>query len=261
MQSLRDKLLKAGLVSEDAAKKAEAEKAAMPVRAAPSERRDDRPPRRDDRPPRRDDRPPRRDDRPMPPRDARPPPPRSARPPPRHEAPVQVHVHVPKLPPMQGSKESHRLQARKQLELDKQLRELAHHNAVPLEVGATPFYFVTRKNKLRRMEMTPEQAKQLEMGELAVVERPDPDKIEHALVPPAIAEQMLALSERSVRFLNKEGAKVGFLTDEEINTRASEADAPAEPEAPASHAPPQTAAEPKPDESQTFITIKRSPLP
>jgi hypothetical protein len=35
MQSLREKLLKAGLVSEDAAKKAEAEKAATPAAAPP----------------------------------------------------------------------------------------------------------------------------------------------------------------------------------------------------------------------------------
>lgn len=164
---------------------------------------------------------------------------------------------MPKLPPLQGSKEAHRLQARKQVELDRALRELVLSNTVPVEVGATPFYFVTRKNKLRRLEMTPEQAKRLEMGELAVVERPDPDKIEHALVTPAIAEQMLKLSERAVRFLNKEGAKVGFLSDEEIHQRASEADA--EPEAAAQ--PVAAAAEPSKEGGETFITIKRSPLP
>ena len=115
MQSLRDKLLKAGLVTEESAKKAEAEKAAMPAARAPSaERREDRP-RRDDRPPqRRDDRPPqRRDDRPPPPR-------RDGPPPPRREA----ESRVPKLPPLQWSKEAHRLQARKQVELDRAMREL-----------------------------------------------------------------------------------------------------------------------------------------
>ena len=127
MQSLRDKLLKAGLVTEDAAKKAEQEKAAKPAPAAarppPSERREaprdsnrDRPPRRDDRPP-----PPRRDDRP---------------PPPRRE----VETRVPKLPPLQGSKEAHRLQARKQVELDRTLRELVLSNTVPVEVGPLMFH-------------------------------------------------------------------------------------------------------------------------
>ncbi len=145
------------------------------------------------------------------------------------------------------------------MELDRQLRELVLANTVPVEAGATPFYFVTRKNKLRRLELTAEQAKRLELGELAVVERPDPDKIDHALVTPAIAEQMLKLSERAVRFLNKEGAKVGFLTDDEIHQRASEADAPAETAAPEAAAP---SAEPEaPREGETFITIKRSPLP
>lgn len=225
MQSLRDKLMKAGLVTEEAAKKAEADKAARPAQAPRAPRRDERPaPRRDDRPPpRRDER---RRDEALPPR-------------------------VPKLPPLVGSKEANRQAARKQLELDKQLRELVIANAVPTDVGATPFYFVTRKNKLRRLELTEAQAKRLESGELAVVERPDPDKIEHALVPAAIAEQLKGLSERAVRFLNKEGAKVGFLSDDEINARAREADEPATPEAnDAGEAP----------EAETFITIKRAPI-
>lgn len=170
-------------------------------------------------------------------------------------------MRIPKLPPLQGSKEAHRLNAKKQLELDKQLRELVLANTVPTDVGATPFYFVTRKNKLRRLEITEAQAKRLEAGELAVVERPDPDKIEHALVLPAIAEQMLALSARAVRFLNKEGAKVGFLSDDEISARASEADVP-EPAAAAEPAASEAAAAApgeKPSEPETFITVKRSP--
>ncbi len=224
MQSLRDKLMKAGLVTEEAAKKAEADKSARPPPRPPRSDAPPRPPRSDARPP-----PPRRDDR-------------------RRDEPVALRV--PKLPPMQGSKEANRQAARKQLELDKALRDLVHANTVPTDIGATPFYFVTRKNKLRRLELTEAQAKQLEGGELAVVERPDPDKIEHALVPAAIAEQMKAMSERAVRFLNKEGAKVGFLSDDEINARAKEADEPATPDA---------VEAPKSD-ADTFITIKRSPL-
>lgn len=226
MQSLRDKLLKAGLVTEDAAKKAESEKTAKPARPV-SEARSNASSTSPERTPEKS---------------------RNSRPPPRRDE--RVEPRLPKLPPMQGSKEAHRQAARKQVELDKQLRELVYANAVPVEVGATPFYFVTRKNKLRRLEMTAEQAKRLELGELAVVERPDPDKIEHALVTPAIAEQMLKLSTRAVRFLNKDGAKVGFLTDEEIHQRAAEANAPAEPEA-------NEAAE---SQAETFITIKRAPL-
>ena len=57
-------------------------------------------------------------------------------------------------------------------------------------------------------------------------------------------------------FPNKEGAKVGFLSDDEINARANEADAPETPDAPETAASPASRVEP-----QTFITIKRSPLP
>ncbi len=259
MQSLREKLLKAGLVSEDAAKKAEAEKA---TQAAPP-RHDDRPPRRDERPPRRDDRPPRRDDRPPPPRrDERPRSfgaPGSNRPPP---APPRI----PKLPPLAGSREANRLMSKKQLELDRTIREKVLAAQVPTEVGATTFYFVTRKNTLRRMELTEAQAKRLELGELAVVERPDPDKIEHALVPPAVAEEILALSPRAVRFLNKPGAAVGFLSESEISQRSSEAttgevadENPIDPEEPADK-PAEGLSGSERQEQGPFITIKRAPL-
>ncbi len=72
-----------------------------------------------------------------------------------------------------------------------------------IEPGETTFYFMTRKGKLRRLELTPAQAKQLEDGALGVVERPEPAQIEHSLVPAATAEQMFALSKKSVRFLNR----------------------------------------------------------
>lgn len=244
MQSLRDKLLKAGLVSEDAAKKAETDASKKPTREATPSRRDERPPRSDARPSRRDDRPPRSEARP-----------------PRHEdrrRDEPIASRLPKLPPLAGTKEAHRQQARKQLELDRQMRELVLTHTVPTDVGATPFYFVTRKNKLRRLELTEAQAKLLESGQLAVVERPDPDKIEHALVTPEIAEQLLALSPRAVRFLNKEGAKVGFLSDEEIHSRAAEADAPETPDVPEATEATEVAS--RPGEPETFVTIKRAPL-
>ena len=180
MQSLRDKLLKAGLVSEQDAKKAEAEKAK--------------------------------------------PPPAVRAPPPR--GPARDEPRLPRLPPLAGTKEANRVAARKQLELDRRIREQVLATQVTLEPGETTFYFVTRKNKLRRLLLSADQAKALEEGRLAVVERPDPDKIEHALVPPEVAAELLTLSDKVVRFLNREGKRVGFLTDEEIHARASEADAP-----------------------------------
>ena len=240
MQSLRDKLLKAGLVSEEAAKKAETEKKAPPKSSAPPRRDDRPPPRRDDRPP-----PPRRDDRPYTPR--------------------EDTSRLPKFAPLPGSKEAHRLQAKKQLESDRNLRERVLATQVPKETGETPFYFVTRKNKLRRLELSADQAKKLETGELAVVERPDPDQIEHALIPAEVARELLPNHPKAVRFLNAPGAAVGFLSETEISSRSHEAttgetheshdEAPAEPAAEA----PAPAAEP--EAPATFITIKRAPKP
>lgn len=253
MQSLRDKLLKAGLVSEEAAKKAETEKTSRPA-ADDRSKRDDRPS-REAHTSRRE----------APPREERP---KFERPKferPKFERPKfdKPEPRIPKLPPMAGSKEANRLMSRRQLELDKKIRELVLAHQVPTDIGATTFYFVTRKNKLRRLELTAEQARRLEAGELAVVERPDPDKIDHALVPPAIAEEILALSARAVRFLNKPGAQVGFLSESEIGARASEATSGAESDE--NEVDPEPGADDKksaePDVSSTFITIKRAPLP
>lgn len=207
MQSLEDKLLKAGLVTEAEAKRAEEEKKAAALR-----------PQRV-------------------PADAR--------------SPVAAG-RLPKLPPLPGSKEANRLLARQQLELDRAIREKVLAAQVAIEPGTTVFYFVTRKNKLRRLELSEAQAKLLEDGQLAVVERPDPDKIEHALVPPQVAEELLALSPKAVRFLNKAGAQVGFLSDEEIHARATRADAPLREDA---NAGPEAA----PATAGTFITVKRAP--
>ncbi len=228
MQSLRDKLLKAGLVSEDAAKKSEADaKSRTEARAKP-------------------------------------PPPREARPRPgsngggggRSFRPEASDARIPKLPPLQGTAAANRAASRQQLELDRKIRERVLSAQVPQEPGATTFYFVTRKNKLRRLELSEAQAKALQEGKLAVVERPDPDKIDHALVPPEVALELKALSDRVVRFLNQGGAAVGFLTEEEIHARAHEAnevEAPAAPEAPAAEAPAKS--------DGPLITVKRAPLP
>jgi len=238
MQNLRDKLLKAGLVSEDQAKKVESEppKAARP---APSQapRREGPPPRRegDTREARgRDERPPRRDEgRPQGgrpggpgggrPQGGRPGGPGGGRPQggrpggPGGRPSVEAEARpVPKLPPLPGSKAAQRMESKKQVEQDRKLRELVLGGQVPVDVGATVFYFMTRKGKLRRLELTETQAKQLEDGALGVVERPEPAQIEHSLVPAAVAEQMYALSKKSVRFLNRKESPIGFMSDDDV---------------------------------------------
>lgn len=156
MQSLKDKLLKAGLVSE-----ADAQRAASSAPAKPS-----------------------------------------------HNA--KSEGAIPKLPPLPGSPAAQRQQSQKQLELDRQIRTKVLEAQIAVEAGAQAFYFVTRKNKARRLDLSEAQAKLLESGELAVVERPDPGSIEHALVPAKVALELKGLSEKVVRFLNHPDVKIGF---------------------------------------------------
>jgi hypothetical protein len=152
---------------------------------------------------------------------------------------------IPKLPPLPGSKEYQRIESKKQIELDKALRELVLGNQVAVDVGATTFYFMTRKGKLRRLELTQVQAKQLEEGVLGVVERPEPAQIEHSLVPAATAEQMFALSKKSVRFLNRKENPVGFMSDEDVKTQQA---------AEAAGTAPELSDEPEAEEGQAAAT-------
>ena len=113
------------------------------------------------------------------------------------------------------------LEARRQQERDRQLRERVLAAQVAVEPGERTFYFVTRKNRLRRLELSDAQAEALEQGRLAVVERPDPAQIEHALIPAELALALVAEFPKAVRFLNAPGSPVGFLTDEEVKARAA----------------------------------------
>ncbi|MBI3181744.1 MAG: DUF2058 family protein [Myxococcales bacterium] len=123
-------------------------------------------------------------------------------------------------PPM--SKALQRLEAQRQRELDSKLLGLVLSSQVTIESGPRAFYFVTRKGKLRRLDLCEEQARALEEGKLAVVERQEPAQIEHSLVPAATAEQMARLSPKSVRFLHRPGSPVGFLSEDELRRRQAE---------------------------------------
>lgn len=178
MQNLRDKLLKAGLVTETQAKSAEEKKRPAPPQIA---------------------------------RDA------------RASRPAAAEAPIPKLPPLAlpGSKAYQRLESLKQQELNKKMRDIVVAAQVEQEPGEHTFYFQTRKGKLRRLQLSEGQAKKLEAGELAVVERPDPGQLEHALVPSACAQTLLAWSEKSVRFFNQDGKAIGFVDDEALAGRTA----------------------------------------
>lgn len=238
MLSLKDKLLKAGLVSEEQAQKADADKAAaqkaaaeraQAARAAAA--------------------------RPHPPSRS------SSSPSPRHvPARPAAEPAIPKLPLLPGTKQWNQAEARKQQALDKQLREMVLAAQVAFEPGERVFHFQTRKGKLRRLELSVAQATLLEEGKLAVVERPDPAQIEHALVPVEVAKAMLALSERSVRFLNEAGAAVGFLSEEEIHQRALEtaaASVSAQAQPTSESAPVAATASASAGEAEVWLTVKK----
>jgi uncharacterized protein YaiL (DUF2058 family) len=231
MQNLRDKLLKAGLVSKDQVQRADAQP------------------------------PPPAQQRARPENTAR----ASARPPPAARRPEPREVSVPKLPPLPGSKAHQRIEAQKQREIDNKLRELVQPNQVAIEPGTHTFYFVTRKGKLRRLELSDAQAALLEQGKLAVVERQEPACIEHSLVPPEVAEKMMAIFPKAVRFLNREGAAVGFISDDELKERQAAEAAEAAQEASSEQAPPEQApSEPeKPSQDEKsggmWIAVKRAP--
>ncbi|HEY3585689.1 MAG TPA: hypothetical protein VGK85_00990 [Myxococcaceae bacterium] len=190
MQNLRDKLLKAGLVTTEQAEKAEKTAEATP--------RPEHRPQRPERPPSGG-----RAGGPM------------------MVARMQPLASIPKLPPLAGSKASQRLDAKRQLDQDRRLREQVLAAQVTVEPGERTFFFVTRKNRLRRLELSDAQAEALEQGRLAVVERPDPAQIEHALVPADLALALVSELPKAVRFLNAPGSPVGFLSDEEVKARAA----------------------------------------
>jgi len=158
VQSLRDKLVKAGLVTEQQAREA-------------------------DRKPQ-----------------TKPPEPERA---PPLDAPGSVAKPAGNSPP--SSRAEQRRESQRQLELDRNLLELVIRSQVAQESGQRAFYFMTRKGKARRWELSEAQAKLLEEGKLAIVERREPGGIEHSLVPSPIAETMAELAPASVRFYNLGG--------------------------------------------------------
>jgi len=113
------------------------------------------------------------------------------------------------LPPL-DNKAQQRRESLRQLETEKTVRQWVCLAQVAVNSGERAFFFMTRKGKLRRWEICEEQAHLLETGRLAIVERPEPGGIEHSLVPADIAEKILALSPRSVRFFNRQGSPIGF---------------------------------------------------
>ena len=186
MNSLKDKLLKAGLVSEEDAKRAEAEKQARrrPGGRDPSKGRG----------------------RGGAERQAR----KGSAPRPREQRLSKEEIAAAEARRLERERqqalakerEENRRRAAEQQAKAEDLRRVAAHLGVDVS-GETVFHFTTRKNKLKRMLVSPEAVSRLESGELAIIENPLPHALEFAVVPREGAEAVLKIEPRALRFYNR----------------------------------------------------------
>lgn len=170
MQNLRDKLLKAGLVSEDQAK--QAERGARPQRKAPAQ--------------------------PQPAREL------SAEERQRREAFAAREAEALE----ERRKEAARRQeARMQSERAHKLRALvtAHRIAGG---GEQAFHYVKRSGKIGRLAVTREVQQQLQSGGAAVVD--DPGQPEAAVVPAEAAKRVYEVDKAAIRFWLGPDKPIGF---------------------------------------------------
>jgi uncharacterized protein YaiL (DUF2058 family) len=197
MQSLRDKLLKAGVVTQEQADrsvaKQESERKAKAARAHSSPK----------------------------------PPPRAA--PPKAQAQTRPHAPVHKVERVESEKDRERRLNREMAERQKMLRSLVDATEVT-ERGEQAFFYRTRRRELRRMYLLPKQVEALEKGELAIVDRPNGQDRPHALVSREVAESVLKLEQKAIRFWAKSPTEhFGFedepATNPEEQAQATEASA------------------------------------
>ena len=226
LQSLRDKLLQAGLVTEDQAKKAEADKSR---RGGGRDRR-----RADGRGPGKNQQP-------------------------RRELTEEERR---KLEEEAAFREKERLLAREREENRKRavedrkrletLRELCEKHEVE-ERGDEAFHFTSRKKKVMKIYLTAEQLQKLEAGELAIMDKPLPGELTTALVTREAAEKARLVDPRALRFYNRGGGETyGFKADESPMASSNQLaeQAPAAVTATETHDAAETAsADEKPDES------------
>jgi uncharacterized protein YaiL (DUF2058 family) len=183
LQSLRDKLLQAGLVTEEQARKSVADQAS--AKRPRKETAARRPPNAPSAP---------RVHRELTPEEKL--------------AAEEAAAHREKERLLQKEREENRRRALEDRKRQESLRALAEKHEIA-ERGDQPFHFVSRKNKLLRLYLTPEQVRRLEAGELAVIEKPLPAEISYALVPREAAEAAHALDLKALRFYSR-GAEESF---------------------------------------------------
>ncbi len=99
-------------------------------------------------------------------------------------------------------REENRRRAAEQRAKANDIRMVAEHLSVDVS-GDVVFHFTTRKKKLQRMLVSKEAAGRLENGELAIIEHPMPHAIEFSVVPREGADAVLKIDPRAVRFFNR----------------------------------------------------------
>lgn len=212
--NLRDKLLQAGLVTEDQAKKAEADLKRKEERgAAPGKpgggRRDERRGPGPERP--------------------------EVKSRPKREPTEAERIAAEEAAARREHEQflaREREENRKRAVLDRQRQEKLRALATAHEIaerGDEAFHFVTRKNRVLRMYLTPMQVQRLEEGQLAVIEKPLPAELSYALVTRAAAEEAVSVDVRAVRFYNRgNGETFGFKGEAPSAATESEGDATAD---------------------------------
>jgi len=79
------------------------------------------------------------------------------------------------------------------------------------ERGEEVFFFTTRKKKLQRIYLTAQQIERLNLGDLAIIDKPLPSELSYALVNREAAERALILDSKALRFYNRGfGQTFGF---------------------------------------------------
>ncbi|WP_373047038.1 DUF2058 family protein [Vulgatibacter sp.] len=251
LQSLRDKLLQAGLVTEDQAKKAEADLEARKRASRDRQQQGGAPRGGGGRPQGRGPGGPNRGGgRPQqPPRELTEEEKRKR----EEEAAFREKERL--LAKEREENRKRALEDRKKLE---GLRELCEKHEVT-ERGDEAFFFSSRKKKVMKIFLTPEQLKALEAGQLAIMDKPMPGELATALVTREAAEGAVKIDSRALRFYNRGGGETyGFKADslqagpDAENTTESHEEPAVEGEAPQAAAAPEasTADAAQPEETE-----------
>ena len=218
LQSLRDKLLQAGLVTEDQAKKAEADLEAR--KRAAKDRRQGGPPGRGPQ-----GRGPGGSNRQQQPKRELTEEEKRKR---EEEAAFREKERL--LAKEREENRKRALEDRRKLET---LRSLCEKHEVT-ERGDEAFFFSSRKKKVMKIFLTPDQLKALEAGQLAIMDKPLPGELATALVTREAAEEAVKVDSRALRFYNRGGGETyGFKADAPLpgEAQATESEAHEEPAA------------------------------